>query len=81
MLQHAKTGLTPKLKREKQLISSTVLSDAGFVTSERPRNLFVQRFLSSRNQMLTIFLRKPSILHIRNRHNQILKIVIKLTCR
>ncbi len=34
----------PELEREKQLISTTVRSGAGFVTSERPRSLFVQRF-------------------------------------
>ena len=47
MLRQAKTRLLAQHTREKQLISTIVMSDAGFVASNRPHNLFVQRFLKA----------------------------------
>ncbi|KQV35396.1 hypothetical protein [Massilia sp. Root335] len=44
MLRQAKTRLLAQHTREKQLISTIVTFDAGFVASNRPHNLFVQRF-------------------------------------
>jgi hypothetical protein len=56
----AKTRLLAQHTREKQLISTILMSDAGFVASNRPHNLFVQRFLSVTENVCPTFTRLGS---------------------